>query len=108
MSRWVYLLGVGLALVALALTFTDWALSLKPGVTEANARRVRPGMALAEVKRLFGRAADDDFGGLMIWYGSGGRADVRFNADRQVDWFYFFRTSGSAGPLARPRAWLGW
>ena len=37
MSRRVYLLGVGLALVALGLALTDWALSLQPGVTEANA-----------------------------------------------------------------------
>ena len=36
MSRWVYRLGLGLALVALALAFTDWALGLRPGVTEAN------------------------------------------------------------------------
>ena len=34
MPRRVYLLGVGLALVALALAVTDWALSLQPGVTE--------------------------------------------------------------------------
>ena len=36
MSRRIYLLGVGLALVALALAFTDWALSFQPGVTEAG------------------------------------------------------------------------
>ena len=38
MSRRVYLLGLGVALVALALAFTDWALSLRPRVTEANVR----------------------------------------------------------------------
>src|SRR5262245_41196658 len=38
MPRRVYLLGVGLALVALALAFTDWALSLRPGVTESGPR----------------------------------------------------------------------
>ena len=36
MSRRIYLLGVGLALVALALAVTDWALGLPPEVTEAN------------------------------------------------------------------------
>ena len=36
MPRRVYLLGVGLALVALALAFTDWALSLRPGVAAAH------------------------------------------------------------------------
>ena len=54
MSRRVYLLGVGLALVALALAFTDWALSLRPGVTEVNVRRVKPGMTLAEVEAVLG------------------------------------------------------
>src|SRR5437016_1246712 len=61
MSRRVYLLGVGLALVALALAVTDWALSLRPGVTEANVKRIRPGMTLAEVGALFGRAPDAVF-----------------------------------------------
>jgi hypothetical protein len=44
MSRGVFLLGVGVALVALGLAVTDWALSLLPGVTEANTRRIRVGM----------------------------------------------------------------
>src|SRR4051794_40501829 len=54
MSRGVYQLGVGMALVALAFVVTDWALSLRPGVTEANVKRVRPGMRLEEVRRLLG------------------------------------------------------
>ena len=54
MSRRIYLLGVGLALVALALAFTDWALSFQPGVTEANARRIRPGMTQEAVESLLG------------------------------------------------------
>src|SRR5262249_10302590 len=54
MPRRVYLLGVGLALVALALAFTDWALSLRPGVTEANVKRIRPGMTLTDVEALMG------------------------------------------------------
>ena len=54
MSGRVYLLGVGVALVALALAFTDRALSLQPGVTEANAKRIRLGMTLQEVEALLG------------------------------------------------------
>jgi hypothetical protein len=54
MSRRVYLLGVGLALVALALAVTDWALSLRYGVTEANYRRIRPGMTLEQVEAILG------------------------------------------------------
>jgi hypothetical protein len=41
MSRRVYLLGIGLALVALAFVVTD-TLFWEPGLTEANARRIRP------------------------------------------------------------------
>jgi hypothetical protein len=54
MGRRVYLLGVGLALVALALALTDWAVGPRPGVTEANLRRLKPGMTLAEVQAVFG------------------------------------------------------
>ena len=54
MSRRVYLLGLGLALVALGLAFTDRASGPRPGVTEANLRRLKPGMALAEVEAVFG------------------------------------------------------
>ena len=47
MSGRVYLLGVGLALVAGAFVLTDWLLAppLTPGVTEANVKRLlsRPG-----------------------------------------------------------------
>ena len=38
MPRRAYLLGAGLALLALALAFTDWALSLGPGPMEANVK----------------------------------------------------------------------
>src|SRR5262245_65798224 len=50
----MYLLGAGLALVALALAFTDWALSLQAGVTEANCKRIRAGMTVAEVEAILG------------------------------------------------------
>jgi hypothetical protein len=57
MPRRVYLLGLGLALVPLALAFTVSVLSLQPGVTEANARRILPGMRLAEVEAILGSHA---------------------------------------------------
>jgi hypothetical protein len=53
MPRRVYLLGLGLALVALALALTDWAVGPRPGGTEANLRRLKPGMPLAEVEAVF-------------------------------------------------------
>ena len=129
MSRRVYLLGVGLALVALALAFTDWALSLRPGVTEMNAKRIRPGMTLAEVEAIVGKP---NLGGLvlpspappfegeewvpevesgtLIWESSDGSIFVEFNrkgvATGETTWI----PSNDARPglLARLRAWLRW
>jgi hypothetical protein len=63
MSRKVYSLGAGLALVALGLAFTGWVLSLQPGVTEANVRRIRPGMTQQPVENLLGGPSGCDFGG---------------------------------------------
>ena len=60
MSRRVYLLGVGLALVALAFVLTD-RLLWQPGLTEVNVKRLRPGMTLAEVEALLGGPATDTF-----------------------------------------------
>jgi hypothetical protein len=51
MSRQVYLLGVGLLVVA-AGAVTDGLLAALPGPTEANARRVRAGMTMGEVEAL--------------------------------------------------------
>jgi hypothetical protein len=124
----VYLLGLGLALVALALAFSDWALSLRPGVTEANARRVRPGMTLAEVETLMGGRADYGIWPLLnwephkelprqpqareareVWEGSGGRVSVMFDEHNRVTESRFDRHYYStANPLDRLRAWLGW
>src|SRR5207248_1740181 len=57
MPRWVFLLGVGIALVGAAFQATS-ALVWHPAVTRANARRIRPGLTLAEVKALLGRPPD--------------------------------------------------
>jgi hypothetical protein len=118
MSRRVYLLGVGLALVALALAVTDWALSLQPGVTEANVRRIREGMTLAEAERLLGGPPQ------MAWYmgrsvlhppfiagwrGESGYALLWVNDSATVDRVEWTgRRGAKPGALARLRAWLGW
>src|SRR5262249_13549920 len=57
MPRLVYLLGVGIGLVAVAFALTCQILGPAPGVTEANAKRIQKGMALPEVEALLGGAA---------------------------------------------------
>jgi hypothetical protein len=127
MSRRVYLLGLGLALVAVGLAFTDWVLSLQPGVTEANVRRIRRGMRDEEVYSLLGPPVNDT--GLLLsltldlsdrgqlnpdisvaaWEGADGTAAVTFDADGMVVRAYFFaRQPLAPSPFARLRAWLGW
>jgi hypothetical protein len=83
MSRRVYLLGIGLALVALALAVTDWALSLQPGVTEANVRRIRLGMTLEQVEAILGPPTKAEDYGLVkcewaIPGADGGHVIIRF------------------------------
>ena len=55
MSRRVYLLGAGLTLVALALAFTDRALTQPVGPMEAKTKCIRPGMTLEEVETVIGK-----------------------------------------------------
>jgi hypothetical protein len=59
MSRRVYLLGVGLLLVALALLVTDSVLTPPRWVTLVKMGRVRPGMTLREVESILGPAGPD-------------------------------------------------
>ena len=93
MSRRVYLLGLGLALVALGLAFTDWVLSLRPGVTEANVRRIRVGMAMDEVEAIFGRIPDGVQG---VWFG---RLEKRQRTNR-------VRAAARSPPVSRARTVL--
>src|SRR5262249_11364453 len=83
MNRRVYSLGVGLALVAGVFLLTD-ALLWRPGVTEANVRRILPGMNRTEVEAVLGRQNGGTIimGGLPrieVWEGECGVANVQFD-----------------------------
>jgi hypothetical protein len=56
MQKRICLLLAGVALVAFTLLLTD-RLLWRPGLTEDNVRRIRPGMTLAEVEALLGSRA---------------------------------------------------
>jgi hypothetical protein len=125
MSRRVYLLGIGIALVALAFVLTD-ALLWEPGITEANVRRVRVGMTLADVQALFGDEPEMELGGdgtqSLRWWSEQGAAWVHFDENQRVQSAEFERNAKPSwpgryrprparpglNPLARLRAWLGW
>jgi hypothetical protein len=114
MSRRVYLLGVGLALVAGAFLLTD-ALLWQPGVTEANVRRIRPGMKRTEVEAVLGRQNGGTIimGGLPrieVWEGECGVANVQFDRHGRMQAAQFLTTppARESSPLARLRSWLGW
>ena len=109
MPRGVYLLGVGLALVALALAFTDWALSLRYGVTEENFQRIREGMTLQEVESILGRAGDQLPGWAYVWEGANWRILVGVGAEGRVTGKALLpQDEAPPNLLARLRAWLGW
>ena len=129
MSRRLYLLGVGIALVALGLALADWVLSLQPGVTEANTRRIRPGMTFAEVEALLGpflthcadtlgnrvaareiiRSVSTDHGEAgLLWDGEHGRAVVHFVYGRVQEAHWEPSQRSDTNMLGRLRAWLGW
>jgi hypothetical protein len=122
MSGRVYLLGVGVALVALALAVTDWALSLQPGVTEANGRRIRPGMTLQEGEVilggrghvLLGTPDEEGSGQIIVWSGADGYVIIVTeypfgeNGPAIVSRVRFVPNANRPGPLAHLRAWLSW
>jgi hypothetical protein len=117
MSGRVYLLGVGVALVALAFLLTD-ALVWEPGVTEANVRRIRPGMSLDQVEAILGEkgiAVDlrDNPPGRppsvpWLWSARTGAAWVRVGAGGRVESASWMSCRPEPSPFARLRAWLGW
>jgi hypothetical protein len=125
MSRRVFLLGVGAALVALAFAVTDAVLGPQPGATEANVRRIRNGMTREQVESILGGTGlpgDHPPAPLFVdgswgitpyhWVGADGYASITFSwsafdgKDRVVS-ASFVRTA-SPSLLQRLRAWLGW
>ena len=117
MSRWVYLLGAGLALVALGFVVTD-ALLWEPDATEANAKRIREGMTVQEASAILGKSGtvmyqcEKDQQGplaLCIWSGKAGRVTAYLDGGGRI-YEVIWEPSAAAppGPLARLRTWLGW
>jgi hypothetical protein len=92
--------GVALTVVALAFGVTVAVLESAPGVTEANVRRICPGMTPAEVETLLGGPPGDlgieswpDVGrtvdewpsrGVWVWNGAAGSAWVRLHGSGRV------------------------
>jgi hypothetical protein len=123
MSKHVFLLGVGLALVALALAFTDWALGLRPGVTKSNARRILPGMKMRDVEAILGPGGKS--GGIIVsgrghqcreewwWESNKGCVLVVFdgmvgrNNDPPVRIAVWLGRPSPQSPLEQLRSWLG-
>jgi hypothetical protein len=128
MSRRVYLLGLGLALLALAFITTEALIGPRPGVTAQNVRRIRPGMTLADVTRLLGKSPNvpsieaglfrrrHPDAGSHGWLENGAVAVILIGDDgfvQSADWVEIERPIRSpdlqdTAPLARLRAWLGW
>jgi hypothetical protein len=128
MPRFIYLLGLGLALIGLALAVTDQVMGPAPGVTEANVRRIKPGMKMAEVEAILGgpgqwhsaKGSAVYHWGTYEWKGSAGTSLITFRSEcvwehglRFVDTgrervveVTFQQTAGQP-LLARLRAWLG-
>ena len=88
MPRGAFLLGLGLLLVAVAFVVTHHLLGPWPGVTDANVKRIKPGMTRGEVETLLdgpgtsvwsrrppGRAD------LLEWTGPDGVAQVQFDIE---------------------------
>src|SRR5262245_40857972 len=115
MPRLTYLAGVALVLVGGGLALTHELLGPWPGVTEANVRRIQPGMTLAQVEATLGAAAPlgDGAGGWFtyyLWPGADGEAVVCVRSRPgdlgEVAWAKFQPSPGPT-PFQRLRAWLG-
>src|SRR5262249_53762675 len=120
--RLTYLTGLAVILVGGALALTHALLGPWPGVTEANARRVRAGMTVEQVEALLGAPAEKV--GRRPWFGGGWEKEAwRFWQGSRVSVLIEFDKDGRArkairpwtnppaqtqAPLGRLRAWLGW
>jgi hypothetical protein len=124
MSRQVFLLGLGIGVLGLGFAVTNWALGLQPGVTEANVKRVRPGMRLEEVESVLGPREGRPEEALRIftvvnqplpgaeytacvWGGSGVAVVIVFDSGRRATQIHC-RQGDRQNPLAILWAWLGW
>src|SRR5262245_20774469 len=93
MSRGVFLLGIGIAVIALAFAVTDWVTRPTPGVTEANARRINAGMTPPQLEALLGRPPDgteleDERGRRQlrgVWLGKEGNVIVAVDDHYRVE-----------------------
>jgi hypothetical protein len=121
MPAWVFRVGVAVAVVALALAATDAFLGMAPAPTEANSKRVKPGMKMHEVEAILGgpgRLGTLIGGGAGVqtcyyWVGSGGVVHVWFwcplsDEGPGIVVHVQFERTASPSPLERLRAWLGW
>jgi hypothetical protein len=115
MRRRALLWFAGVALIVGALLLTN-RLLWQPGLTEANVRRIRPGMTLAEVEALLGGPAAEavempaDYPAYRwrrAWKDGDASLDVQFWPDGRV-MAAAGRGRQQPGPLARLRSWLGW
>ncbi|MCI0461289.1 MAG: hypothetical protein L0Z62_30445 [Gemmataceae bacterium] len=116
MSKRVYLLGVGVVLVVFAFLLMDWLL-WEPGVTEANVRRVLPGMTFPMVKAILGPPARGSadlapgFTQTLSWGGEDGDVVITFSKDGGVAVKLFIPAPTRLrrlAPLRRFHAWFGW
>jgi hypothetical protein len=110
--RGVLKLSVAACVVALAFGVT---VRLLGAVTEANCRRLQPGMHLREVEAIFGASADRRGAGremcMRIWHGQEGDAVVIFWMDRAEKAFFVPSARTQAAPpdlFHYLRTWLGW
>ncbi len=130
MSGRVYLLGVGITLVALAFMLTDALLGC-PGVTLRNVQRIRRGMTLAEVEAVLGEPSRccvyrncgyptvalgeryerlaTSFEVRIHWAVNGVEVGaVYFRYGRVLYYSFDLSKSPCPSPFARLCAWLGW
>jgi hypothetical protein len=123
MTRRVYLLGIGLALVSLALIITEAAVTPRAGITPENFQRIRKGMTLAEVRRILGSPTGGPHlgrgRGTSYWWEEGNhRVIASFGpADRLLEAFARFnsetlirscRDEQPPSLFEKLRVWLSW
>src|SRR5262245_51808512 len=110
MPRLVYLTGVGIGLAAVAFALTYALLGPPPAVTEANVRRIKPGMTLAEVEAILGGLGREGTGParMRMWPGAGGYAFVYFQGDSTVRDAFFWPFLPGDGTKTNPTRLLPW